>query len=288
MSGPQSGPGWWQGADGHWYPPQSYPPPRAPGASGGPAGNEPEKGARARAFREWIQTGQGIAALIVSIIALGGAGTGAVIASNHNTPTQSKPAPAVSVTTPSQSPAPTVTNSTTVTPALLAQALLPAQTLGTTATVNTTGTDLSQVTGICGAPLPNGAQVAAFETVQDSQTSQDLQEIIVDWGTPAEAGTGISDDRAAVDQTGSCNVTRSGTTFEYTGDYAGSSPRECGAGQFFETQVLIGLTIGDQAETQCGSFTIAVLILGGPGAGGTLEEASGYLNTAVGILRRTT
>lgn len=288
MSGPQPGSGWWRGPDGHWYPPQAHPQVPTPGVSKDHEVKGAEKGERSRAFRDWIQTGQGIGILIVSILGLGGAG--AAVAANHPAPTHSgiqTPGPAI--TNPNPGPSTRITTPGTVTPARLTQALLPAQTLGTTAVVNTRGTDLSQITGICGGPLPNGAQVAAYEVLHDSQTSQDLEEIIIDWGTAAQAGTGITDDRAAVDQTGSCDAARDGTTYEYTGDYAGSPPQECGAGQYFDTQVFIGssFTSGEQTETQCSSLTVAVLILGAAGSGGTGQEAHGYLDSAVGMLQRT-
>jgi hypothetical protein len=154
MSGTQPGPGWWRGSDGRWYPPQPHPGVSTPGTLKGPEDTHPEKGARSRAFREWVRP------------------TGP---SSSITSTSLKPGPS-SVTT----------NPVITTSAQLTQALLPAQALGTTATVNTKSTDLSQIIGICGAPLPSGAQVTAFELLQDSQTNQNLLEIIIDWSTAAD------------------------------------------------------------------------------------------------------
>jgi hypothetical protein len=295
MSGPGPGPGWWRGPDGHWYPPRTYPGVPTPGAPKGPEGTGPEKGARSRAFREWIQTGQGIGILIVSIIALGG--TGAAIASGgHSSPHPPGPTPSVIITSPSSGSSPVVTTPATVPPAQLTQALLPAQTLGPTATVNTKGTDLSQITGICGAPLPSGAQVTAFELLQDSQTNQNLTEIIVDWGTAADAGTAITDNRTAVDQSGSCSYTSSNETTKYEGDYSASPPSSCSnPGKYLDTQVFVtssslfspGLISGFNVEVQCGTFTIVIQAEGAPGAGVDQGTADGYLSNAVGRFAAT-
>jgi hypothetical protein len=292
MSEPQPGPGWWRGSDGGWYPPQAYPGMPAPGPPKGPEGKGPEKGARSRAFREWIQTGQGIGILIVSILALGGAGVGAAIASGGH-PSPLSPGPTSSVTTTSPDPglSSVVANPVSVTSTQLTQALLPAQTLGTTATVTTQGTDLSQITGICGAPLTSGAQVTAYEFLQDSQTSQSLLEIIVDWDTAADAGTAIANNRTAVDKSGSCSYTSNNETTQYEGDYSGSPPSSCSnPGNYFDTQEFItssslfspGLTSGISVEVQCGTFTIAIQAYGAPGAGVDQGAADGYLSNAVG------
>jgi hypothetical protein len=284
MSGTQPGPGWWRGSDGRWYPPQAHPGVSTPGAPKGPEGTGPEKGARSRAFREWVQTWQGIGTLIVSILALVGVGTGAAIASGGH----SSPNPPGS--------SPVATTPVTVTSAQLMQALLPAQTLGTTATVNTKGTDLSQIIGICGAPLPSGAQVTAFELLQDSQTNQSLLEIIIDWGTAADAGTAIANNRTAVDTSGSCSYTSNNETAKYEGDYSASPPSSCSnPGKYLDTQVFVtssslfspGLISGFNVEVQCDTFTIAIQAEGAPGAGVDQGTADGYLSNAVGRLAAT-
>jgi hypothetical protein len=297
MSEPQPGPGWWRGSDGHWYPPQAYPGVPTPGPPKGPEGTSPEKGARSRAFREWVQTGQGIGILIVSIITLVGAGTGAAIVSGgHSSSDSHGRTPIVTITSTDPGPSSVVTNPVTVTPAQLTQALLPAQALGATATVNTKGTDLSQIIGICGAPLTSGAQVTAFELLQDSQTSQNLLEIIIDWGTAADAATAITNNRTAVDQNGSCRYTSNNETTQYEGDYSASSPPSCSnLGKYLDTQVFVtssslfssGLISGFNVEVQCGTFTIAIQAEGAPGAGVDQGTADGYLSNAVGRFAAT-
>jgi len=299
MSGPQPGPDWWRGSDGHWYPPQAYPGVPTPGPPKGSEGTGPEKGARSRAFREWIQTGQGIAALVVSIITLAGVGVGAgaaIASGRHPSPDSPGRTPIVITTSPDPGPSPVVTTPRTVTPAQLTRALIPAQALGATATVNTKGTDLSQIMGICGAPLPSGAQATAFELLQDSQASQNLLEIIVDWGTDADAGTAIASNRAAVDKSGSCSYTSGNETTQYEGDYSASPPSSCSnPGNYLDTQVFLtssslfssGLTSGFNVEVQCGSFTIAIQAEGAPGAGVDQGTADGYLSNAAGHFAAT-
>lgn len=295
MSGTQPGPGWWRGSDGRWYPPQAHPGVSTPGAPKGPEGTGPEKGARSRAFREWVQTWQGIGTLIVSILALVGVGTGAAIASGgHSSPNPPGPSPSVTITSPNPGPSSVTTNP--VTSAQLTQVLLPAQVLGTTAMVNTKSTDLSQIIGICGAPLPSGAQVTAFELLQDSQTNQSLLEIIIDWGAAADAGNAIADNRTAVDTSGSCSYTSNNETAQYEGDYSATPPSSCSnPGKYLDTQVFVtssslfspGLISGFNVEVQCGTFTIAIQAEGKPGAGVDQGTADGYLSNAVGRLAAT-
>jgi hypothetical protein len=81
-----------------------------------PGGTGPEKGERSRALREWIQTGQGIGTLIVSIIALGGAGAGAVIASGGHAspPTLSASTPTALTPVTTTAPASTAVSSPTL------------------------------------------------------------------------------------------------------------------------------------------------------------------------------
>jgi hypothetical protein len=301
MSGPQPGPGWWRGLDGRWYPPQAYP--GAP-TTEPPKGSEStgrEKGARSRAFREWVQTGQGIGILIVSIIALAGAGAGAVVASgghlSHHSHGQTPNVRGTSPGSPSgRGSSPVVTTPVSVPPGQLTHALLPTQTLGPTAAVGTKGTDLSGIMGICGAPLSSGAEYAAFELLQDSQTSQSLTEIIVDWNTAADAGNAIANNRTAVDQGGGCSYTANNTTTQYEGDYSASPPSSCShPGNYLDTQVFVtssslfspGLISGFNVEVQCGTFTIAIQAQGGPGSGVDQGTAEGYLSNAVGRFAAT-
>src|SRR6266851_4735916 len=112
MSGQQP----WQSPDGRWYssghgsPPGT--PPRPLGWPEQPHGEKPEKESRLVAFREWLSTGTGIAALIVAIVGLligGAAASGKLFPSpspTHSvTPSTPEPNPDSS---PSTSPAPPV------------------------------------------------------------------------------------------------------------------------------------------------------------------------------------
>jgi hypothetical protein len=309
--GPQPGPGWWLATDGQWYPPPPPGYPAQPGHSTWPTQpmqpNHPaqthesakaneskpgEKGERARAFREWVQTGQGFAALIVSIIALGGAGTGAGIAIAHaGSSSLSTSAPPVSITTPDTGTSLAPFNTVVPTQAQLTQALLPAQQLTPNATVVSRSTELSQATGICGAPLPSGAQLLASETLHDSQYNESLGETIIYWDTSTPAGTAISNDRSTAEVTGGCNYSSGGVTATFTDNYTGSPPQECGNGQYLATDVAdeTANSYGYEAEAQCGSFTIEIQVIGGIVAQMSLSQATanGYLNSAVGMLQKT-
>jgi hypothetical protein len=310
MSGPQPGPGWWLASDGRWYPPPAPGYPTQPGHpthSNYPAqAHEPtkanenkpaEKGARARAFREWMQTGQGLAALIVSIIALGGAGTGAGIAIAHSNSSsqpgkQIKPTPIVTVTTPIPGPSsPAPINTPVPTQAQLTQALLPAQQLSANAVVVSRSTGLSQATGICGAPLPSGAQLLASEVLHDSEYNESLGEAIIYWNGSTPAGAAVTNDRSAVNETGGCSYSSGGTTATFTVSYLGSPAQECGTGQFLAADISAAAasSYGYEDETRCGSYTIEIQIVGGIVAQLSLSQATadGYLNSAVGMLKKT-
>ena len=199
------------------------------------------------------------------------------------------PRPVVTTATAS----PTGTAPSPVSPAQLEQILLPAQTLGPTTAVDAKSADLSQIIGICGAPLPAGAQAGVYELLQDSQTNQSLVEIIVDWSTAADASAAIAENRTAVDRSGDCTYTYSGEKTEYEGDYQASPPSSCAdPGNYLDTQVFItssslfspGLTSGFNSEAQCGTFTIAVQAEGAPGFGVDQGTNDGYLGNAVGLL----
>ena len=191
----------------------------------------------------------------------------------------------------SSSPAPSPTSVFAI-PAIVAQltqALLPVQALGTAAAVRSSGTNLSDVVALCGVPLPSGAQLTAYETLQDGQIGQYLEEIIVEWDNPGDAATLISNAHAALDHTGSCSYGPGGQKTEFTGDYQGSAPQECDNGGYVATRVSIQspLLSGFSASAQCGSYTISVLILGGAGTNATQQAADSYLNSAVERLRLT-
>ena len=193
------------------------------------------------------------------------------------------------------SPSPGPTSPTVVPPftqtasaAQLTRALLPAQALGAGATVTNSGTDLADVVGLCGNPLPDGARLTAYETLQDSQTGQYLEDYLIEWDNPGDAAVLISNDHAALDKTGSCSYGSGGQRVEFAGDEAGSAPQECGSGQYVATQVSIpsGSLSGFHTSAQCGLYTISVTIFGGAGSTVNHETADGYLSSAVGRLQQ--
>lgn len=91
MSG-RSGRDWWQGSDDYRRPPQQYPQAHTPRPPYGPGGNpgreDPKK--NSRSFGERVNTTQGILAIIVSLITLGGS---AALAVKHFTSHKGPAAP---------------------------------------------------------------------------------------------------------------------------------------------------------------------------------------------------
>jgi hypothetical protein len=173
--------------------------------------------------------------------------------------------------------------------AQLTRALLPAQALGAGATVRNSGTDLADVGALCGDPLPGGARLTAYETLQDGQTGQYLEEFIIEWDNSGDAALLISNDHAALDKTGSCSWNSGGQTLELADDEAGSVPQECGGGQYVATQASIPSVSlsGFHASAQCGLYTISATIFGGRGSTVNHETADRYLSSAVGRLQQT-
>ena len=201
------------------------------------------------------------------------------------TPSISPTSPSPGPTSPTAAPPFTQTAST----AQLTRALLPAQALGAGATVRNSGSDLADVVALCGDPLPGGARLTGYETLQDGQTGQYLEEFIIEWDNSGDAAVLISNDHAALDKTGSCSYGSGGQRLEFAGDEAGSAPQECGNGQYVATQVSIPSVSlsGFHASAQCGLYTISVTIFGGAGSTVNHETAGGYLSSAVGSLQKT-
>jgi hypothetical protein len=144
------------------------------------------------------------------------------------------------------------------------------------------------VVGLCGHPLPGGARLTAYETLQDGQAGQYLEEFIIEWDSPRDAAVLISNDHAALDKTGRCSYGSGGQKVEFAGDEAGSVPQECGNSLHVATQVSIPSVplSGSHASAQCGLYTISVTILGGAGSTVDHEMADGYLSGAVGRLQQ--
>lgn len=201
------------------------------------------------------------------------------------TPSIPPTSPSTGPTSPTAAPPFAQTAST----AQLTRALLPAQALVAGATVRDSGTDLADVVALCGDPLPGGARLTAYETLQDGQTGQYLEEFIIGWDNPGDAAVLISNDHAALDKTGSCGYGSGGQKLEFAGDEAGSAPQECGNGQYVATQVSIRSVSlsGFHASAQCGLYTISVTIFGGAGSTVNHETADGYLSSTVGRLQKT-
>ena len=192
--------------------------------------------------------------------------------------------PSTGPTSPAAAPPFTQTAST----AQLTRALLPAQALDAGATVTNSGTDLADVVALCGDPLPGGARLTAYETLQDSQAGQYLEDYLIEWDNPGDAAVLISNDHAALDKTGRCSYGSVGQRIQFAGDEAGSVPQECGRGQYVATQVSIpsGSLSGFHASAQCGLYTISVTIFGGAGSAVNHETADEYLSSAVGRLQQ--
>jgi hypothetical protein len=252
--------------------------------------DKPEKGSRSRAFREWIQTTTGLAAVVVSILALGG--TGAVIAIKHGNsdgrPIAPTPVPSGLSTSPPHSLGETGSPSATQ----LERALLPAETLGSSAVVTLKDTDLSQILEICGAPVV-GAISTAYEEIGDRQTGQFLVEILTTWDSATDASQSITKARQAVDQSGSCSFTMAGVTQQFTGDYAGSPPSGCtNPGQYLASRASASspssasLYQGFNVAAQCGLTTVSLRVESDlPGI--DQSTADGYLSNAIGRLDST-
>jgi hypothetical protein len=198
--------------------------------------------------------------------------------SSLGTPTQSYS----SAPNPSDSPKPNR-------PVNLRNALLPSTILSSVAYVTSESTDLSKVTGICGAPV-YGATAAADEEIVDHQQGVALDEVLVSWRSIADAAQNVTSNRQAVDQSGSCSISVSGSTSTYTGDNQGSPPSSClNPGRYFGTAVNISFSStslpelpesGYVAQAQCGNTIIWIRAYGGFGNSITQQTADGYLSSA--------
>jgi hypothetical protein len=170
-------------------------------------------------------------------------------------------------------------------PTQLEQALLPADTLGPGGSILGAGTDLSQIALICGGPL-SGVTATAYETIQDSQTGQFMEETLTAWGNAANARKAGLMDHQALDQSGSCSTSNAGATATYTGDYAGSPPSGCSSGQYLATSATLSSPSpilsysGYLVETLCGTVSVVVMVASDLG-GITRATVDGYLNIAV-------
>jgi len=293
MSGQQP----WQAPDGRWYtsahgsPSGASSPP--PGWPKQPRNEKPQKESRPVSFREWLSATAGIIAAICAIITLVGVGGTIVVVkilaphndSRNNTQNTPSPTPDHSSNRNSQGPFNT---------AQLQTALLPSGTVGQVAAVQSTGTDMSQIEGICGGPL-SGDTATAYENISDQQDGRMLDEVLVSWDSTSEAGRAITVARQTIDQRESCSITSNGATLEYTGDDQGSPPSSCvNPGQYLATQVKISSSsiafpfFGFAAIAQCGPTTIFIRVYSHQPGAITQQVADGYLSSAVDRLKSTT
>jgi hypothetical protein len=207
--------------------------------------------------------------------------------SSPGIPTNMTPTPSYS-SSPNSSDSPPKPNR----PVNLKSALLPSEILSSAAYVTSESTDLSKVTGMCGAPV-YGATVTADEQIVDHQHGVALDEVLVSWRSAADAGQNVTSNRQAVDQSasGSCSLSLSGSTATYTGDYQGSPPSNCPSpGQYFATVVSISFSSsaypelpesGYVVEAQCGDIITWLRVYGGFGNSITQQTADGYLSSAI-------
>jgi hypothetical protein len=171
--------------------------------------------------------------------------------------------------------------------ALLNKTLLPAESLGPRAVANYFNTDLSKVTGICGAAPPDGAELTAGKILLDSPNGDIFSEGITAWGSAKEAAQAISNDISSVGQSG-CSISNNGNTEQYNGIFPGPAPQGCTKGAYLATDATFGSYTGFHVEVACGIFTIGVESVASlPAIGsapGSEDAANGYLNNIVGRL----
>jgi hypothetical protein len=281
----------WQGPDGRWYtsgqrpvPGTPPPPSRQPGR---PPEEEPKKKPWTDSAPKWLSTTGGLisAGAAVAALLIGGTVvTVKVITSSPTvTPSQSSSLGPTSPSPPAPNPA----------PSNLKSALLSPDVLGSAALVESQGTDLSKLGGICNVPW-SGATAIAYEGVQNNQTGTFLGETLVSWPTVQDASNSIAADRKAIDQRESCSDVVSGSTETFTSDYPGSPPPSCiNPGQYFASSVettspsAVLPYQGFFVEAQCGTITISVKEeLNLPGA--SQQTADGYLGSAISKLDTAT
>jgi hypothetical protein len=260
-----------------------------------PRKEKPEKVSRLVSFREWLSTTAGIISAICAIITLIG-GTIVVIKILDKNPAAITPTPNRTSQNNQTSPGPIIRNSAgSFSISQLQSALLSSQTVGSTATVQSTGTDMSQIEGICGGPL-SGDAATAYEKISDQQDGTALDEVLISWDSTSDARQAITDARQTIDQRESCSITTSnGSTLEYTGDDPGSPPSSCvNPGQYLATRAKISSPsirspyFGFAAIAQCGPTTIFIRVYSRQRGAITQEVADGYLSSAVDRLRSTT
>lgn len=310
MYGQQPGqrPDWRRQSPGHGSPSQP------PGQLRQRHGEGPQKESKLVAFREWLSTGTGIASLAVAIVTLV---IGLLAASRgHSAPSQKSPPSAAlgpstaapepfpsnfspSSTPPSRSPSPSPSYG-------LLQALLSKDAVSPTATVDASGTSLSQAESLCGGSSSK-AIAAASELITDQQDGTNdqqngyfvgtyLNETLTSWRNAADASQSITADRQAVDQSGSCTAIdpEGESKTEFTGDYPGAPPPGCvSPGQYFATHINYSIPsnpfsfYGLHIEAQCGTVIVSVELADDTPETITLQSVNRYLSSAISKLDRS-
>lgn len=178
-----------------------------------------------------------------------------------------------------------------VSPAPPKQALLSASVVGSemSAPSSTASflSDVMQDTGICGAK-PVGAQSTISEEFTDSpKLTTIFTERIIDWGSTLKAAQFITNDEAALGQSG-CNFTSNQTVQKFFAVPAsGTPPQGCGSGN--ELVASVGLSGPDYSgyggsfiEAQCKTFTISIENISNIYNPDAEAQTDGYLNRAAG------
>jgi hypothetical protein len=286
-----------QAPDERWYSsgqgPSSGPPPWPTREPERPRKEKRDKESKIISFREWLSTTAGTISAICAVVTLIG-GTIVVVKILNNNPSTNTPTPGPTViTNPTSSDTTTQKPSGSFSAAQLKDALLPSSAVGSSAIVQESGTDLSNIVAICGGPV-SGDTAAAYETIEDNQTGTGLDETLVSWNSTSGPSQGIQATRQSLDQSGSCSVTYNGVTIQYTGDEPGSPPSSCKTpGQYLATQAEITSPsftypdFGFMEIVQCGSTTIFVRVYSDVPGAMTKQAADGYLSSAVGQLSST-
>jgi hypothetical protein len=188
-----------------------------------------------------------------------------------------------STTAPPQSPADGPTRTPAAKSPSLQSGLLPASTLGASATIKDTTTEVADLAGVCGEPAA-GAKAAAGEEIWTGSTPA-VAEAIGYWESAVIAGSFITSERNSLAQsTNGCSTVFEGSVSKWEGSYPANPPPSCSSpGAEFVTEAYSQNSPGSKltasgyyADVQCGDITIYVTT-----PSGSLQTALTYLNTAV-------
>jgi hypothetical protein len=207
-----------------------------------------------------------------------GASNGVTCIATTNGATDSPSATASPTIVPIQTPIASISQ------AILDQALLPAQTLGSATVVDSTNTDPSQVIELCGGAPPDGALLTSGQTLQNNQDGTFLWEGITYYESANEASQVMRDDINTVGQTG-CSYSNNGNTEQYGGPGSMSLPQGCTGPTLGTTTSTPGYS-GYHVQVACGNFAIGLNYMMRVPEVDSQEATSGYLNNLVGRLMK--